>query len=339
MSFKVVHTDPGPPGADIGESLLESLDATLVIGRWRTEEEIVSNAGDADAVLGRIAGQPFTRKVLEQLTKCRIVAGVGVGYEATDVDAATDCGIVVTNVPDYCLDEVSGRAIALMLAMGYKIIQIDKVVKEKQANMVGNARDMMGIVRSISRMRDQTLGIVGLARIGTATAVKARGLGMRVIAYDPYIAGGSMETLGVQPVDLDTLLKESDFISLHIPLTSETRNMIGYEEFKKMKPTCHFINTARGGCVDEPALIRALQEELIAGAGLDVTVDEPIAADNPLIKMPNVILTGHSAWHSTAAQAELFFKPMTQVVLALQGKWPPYAVNIEVRRKWLEKWG
>ncbi len=189
------------------------------------------------------------------------------------------------------------------------------------------------------RMRDQTLGIVGLGKIGTATALKARGLGMRVIAYDPYVLGAIMESRGVKPVDLDTLLRESDFISLHTPLTPETSKMIGYSEFKKMKPTCYFINTARGGCVDQEALIRALQEGLIAGAGIDVTVDELIAPDNPLLQMDNVILTGHSAWYSTTSEWEVYYKPMTQVVMALEGKWPIYALNVEVQEKWLEKWG
>jgi phosphoglycerate dehydrogenase-like enzyme len=188
-------------------------------------------------------------------------------------------------------------------------------------------------------MRDQTLGIVGLGKIGTVTALKARGLGIKVIAYDPYIFDGVMESHGVKPVDFDTLLRESDFISLHTPLTSETHTMFGYEEFKKMKPTCYFINTARGRCVDEPALIAALKENLIAGAGIDVTVEEPIEADNPLIKMPNVILTGHSAFYSTTSDAELFYKPMTQVAMALRGKWPLYGLNPEVKEAWLQKWG
>jgi D-3-phosphoglycerate dehydrogenase len=162
---------------------------------------------------------------------------------------------------------------------------------------------------------------------------------MRVMSYDPYVLGAVMESRGVQPVDFYTLLRESDFISLHTPLTSETQNMIGYEEFKKMKPTCYFINTARGICVDEPALIRALQEGLIAGAGIDVTAQEPIEADNPLIKMPNVILTGHSGFYSVSSDKELFLKPMTQVVMALNGEWPLYGLNPEIKEEWLKKWG
>ena len=338
MSFKVVHTFP-IPGVDLGESLLEPFDVTLVKGMWRTEEEIIHNAADADAIIGVASFQPYNRRLLGTLSKCRIIASIGIGYEQADLEAATEQGIVVTNVPDYCLDEVSGLAIAFMLALGHKILQIDRAVKERQINVILHRDALMEVAHPMFRMRDQTLGIVGLGKIGTATALKARGLGMRVIAYDPYVLGAVMESRGVKPVDLDTLLRESDFISLHTPLTPETSTMIGYEEFKKMKPTCYFINTARGGCVDQDALIRALQEGLIAGAGIDVTVDEPIAPDNPLLTMEHVILTGHSAWYSTISDWEIYYKPMTQVVMALEGKWPHYALNLEVQGRWLEKWG
>jgi D-3-phosphoglycerate dehydrogenase len=338
MSFKVVHA-LALPDVDLGEELLEPLDAALVKGMWLTEDEIISHARDADAVIGVVTYQPFTRRVLKALENCRILAGIAVGFEMVDLEAATECGMVVTNVPDYGIDEVSGMAITLMLGSGNKLLQVDKAVKERQVCFARDREALLDIVRPKFRMRNQTLGIVGLGRIGTASALKARGLGMRVMAYDPYVLGPVMESRGVKPVDLDTLLRESDFISLHTPLTPETSNMIGYEEFKKMKPTCYFINTARGGCVDQAALIRALQEGLIAGAGIDVTVDEPIAADNPLITMPNVILTGHSAWYSNSADFEIFYKPMTQVVAALKGEWPVYAVNPEVEKQWLEKWG
>lgn len=339
MGFKVVHMFP-LPGVDLGEKLLEPLEALFVKGMWRTEEEIIHNAADADAILGVASFQPYNRRVLGALSRCRIIASIGIGYEQADLEAATEHGIVVTNVPDYCLDEVSGLAIGFMLALGHKILQIDRAVREKQANIILQREEaLMGFAYPMFRMREQTLGIVGLGKIGTATALKARGLGMRVIAYDPYVLGAIMESRGVKPVDLDRLLRESDFISLHTPLTPETSGMIGYEEFKKMKPTCYFINTARGGCVDQDALIRALKEGLIAGAGIDVTVDEPIAPDNELLLMQNVILTGHSAWYSTTSEWELYYKPMTQVVMALEGKWPLYALNIEVQKKWLGRWG
>ncbi len=338
MAFKVVNT-LGLPDKNQGEELLTSSGFTYIRGLWQTEDEFIVNGRDADAILGDISRKPFTRRVLEELTRCRIVAGIGLGYESVDLEAATEKGIVVTNVPDYCLDEVSGRAIALILALAYKVVQANQAVKEDQVAMVGNPAAMLKVIQPVFRVRGQTLGLIGCSKIGTVTSIKAKGLGMNVIAYDPYVFGGTLESLGIKQVDMDTLLMESDFVSVHVPLTTETKNLLGYEQFKRMKPTAYVINTARGAVIDEPALIRALQEGLIAGAGLDVTVKEPVDKENPLILMPNVILTGHSAWYSSAAEAELFFiKPISQVILALEGRWPPYAVNLEVKKKWLEMW-
>jgi D-3-phosphoglycerate dehydrogenase len=338
MNFKVVNLLP-LPGVDFGDQLLEPLGATLVKRMSQTEDEILNIAKDADAVIGVPSFHPFNRSTLEGLSNCRIVAGIGIGYDQTDLEAATELGIAVTTVPDYCLDEVSSFAITLILALGHKLIKLDKAVREKQIVFTNDREALMERAYPILRMRDQTLGIIGLGKIGTATALKARGLGMRVIAHDPYVLGAVMETHGVTPVDLNTLLSESDFISIHTPLTSETKNLMGYEEFKKMKRTSYFINTARGGCVDQQALVQALQQGIIAGAGIDVTVDEPISPDSPLLELPNVILTGHIAWYSTKSEGELYGKPMTQVVRALNGKWPLYVVNTEVKERWIKKWG
>ncbi len=338
MKFKVVHTYP-IAGVDLGEKLLEAFDASLVKTVCRTEDEIIRIAEDADAVIGVVSLHPFNRRVLKALSKCRIVAGMGIGFDTTDLEAATEYGIVVTNVPDYCLDEVSGLAIAFMLTLGHKIPQLDKAVKERQINLTTDRKAVMDLAHPIFRMRDQTVGVIGFGKIGTTTALKAKGLGMKVIAYDPYVLGPVMESHGVKPVDMRTLLRDSDFISLHIPLTVETAKMIGYQEFKEMKRTGYFINTARGGCVDQTALVRALKEGLIAGAGIDVTVDEPISPGNPLLKIQNVILTGHAAWYSVASEAEVHYKPMTQVALALNGEWPLYAVNPEVKKNWMNRWG
>jgi D-3-phosphoglycerate dehydrogenase len=148
-----------------------------------------------------------------------------------------------------------------------------------------------------------------------------------------------MESRGATPVDLETLLTQSDFISIHTPLTSETKGMFGYEQFRKMKRTAYFINTARGGCVEQAGLIKALTEGLIVGAGIDVTIDEPIAPDNELLTMTNVILTGHSAWYSVTSEVDLYRRPMTQVVQALKGELPAYTVNTEVKANWMARWG
>ncbi len=337
MGFKVANIF-NLPEADFGDELLDPLGATLVKGMWRTEEEIIAHAHDADAIIGVVSIQPFNRRLLTALPRCRVIAGIGIGYDKTDLEAATELGIAVTNVPDYCLDEVSGLAITYMLALGHRLLQIDRAVRERRIVFTMDKKALDEIARPMFRMRDQTLGIVGLGKIGTVTALKARGLGMRVIAYDPYILRPVMESRGVTPVDFDTLLRESDFISIHIPLTSETRNMFGYEQFKTMKQTAYFINTARGGCVDQVGLIRALEEARIAGAGIDVTVDEPIAPDNPLLTLSNVILTGHSAWYSVTSEVDLNRRPMTQVVQALRGEYPLYTVNTDVKNTWMTRW-
>jgi D-3-phosphoglycerate dehydrogenase len=338
MSLKVVNIF-ALPEVDFGEELLDPLRATIVKGMWMTEQEIIAHAHDADAVIGAVSVQPFNRRLLTALPRCRVIAGTSTGYDNTDVEAATELGIAVTNVPDYCIDEVSGRAVAFMLALGHKLLQIDRAVRDRRMAFTMDKKALNEIAYPMFRMRDQTLGIVGLGKIGTVTAMKARGLGMRVIAYDPYLLRPVMESRGVTPVEFETLLRESDFISLHTPLTSETRNMFGYEQFKKMKRTAYFINTARGGCVDQAGLIQALQKALIAGAGIDVTVDEPMAPENPLLIMSEVILTGHSAWYSVTSEADLYRRPMTQVVQAFRGELPVYSVNPDVQAKWVAKWG
>ena len=338
MGFKVVNVFRLPE-VDFGDELLHPLSATLVNGMWMKEEEIIAHSRDADAVIGVVSIQPFNRRLMSALPRCRVIAGIGIGYDKTDLEAARELGIAVTNVPDYCLDEVSGLAVGYMLALGHRMLQIDRAVRERRVVFTVDKKALNEIAHPIYRMRDQTVGIVGLGKIGTVTALKARGLGMRVMAYDPYVLRPVMESRGVTPVDFDTLLRESDFISIHTPLTSETNNMFGYEQFRKMKRNAYFINTARGGCVDQAGLIQALKEGLIAGAGIDVTLDEPIAKDNPLLTMTNVILTGHSAWYSVTSEVDLYRRPMTQVIQALRGEFPVYTVNAEVKTKWMARWG
>ena len=301
MGFKVANIW-SLPGEDYNEEKLAPYNVSLVRGLWMTEDEILANTYDADAIIGCVSVQPFTLRLLEKLKNCRIIAGVGIGYDTTDVEAATRLGVAVTNVPDYCLDEVSGLALTFMLSLGHKIRTIDLAVRKKHVLFTVDRQALADTAYPIFRMRDQTLGIIGLGKVGTTLALKVRGLGMKVIAHDPYVLGPVMESRGVVPVDFDTLLAESDFISLHTPLNAETRGLMTYDCYRKMKKTCYFINTSRGGCVDQPGLIRALQEGLIAGAGIDVTIDEPISEENPLLGMPNVILTGHSAWYSVTAQ-------------------------------------
>lgn len=341
MSFKVVNT-MAIPGISYGEELLEPLDATLVTGRWFTEDDLITHTKEADAVICASPGQPWNQRVVNALSRCRILATLSIGYDRIHLKTAGKLGLAVTNIPDFCIDEVSSQAIALIMALGRRLFPIDRAVREHQPHFApANRKGLADFAYPVFRMRDQTLGIVGLGKIGTAVALKARGIGMRVIAYDPNVLGGIMLSRGVEPVDFETLLHESDYISINADLNKETRGMFGPEEFGKMKPTCYLINTARGEIVQQAALMEALRDGLIGGAGLDVTEDEPIAAGNPILKMMNVILTGHSAWYSTASDSasELWHKAMVQVVMALKGEWPTYAVNPEIKERWLEKWG
>ena len=340
MKFKVINTIYSPE-LDFGEILLSSVDAELVNGRWLDEDELIHHTSDADAIICSAPIQAWTPQVIRPLGNCRILASLGIGYDSIHLKTASNMGIAVTNIPDYCIDEVSGHAIALMLALGRKLLQIDKIVRQHNINFVPPRRETIGeFIRPIFRFRDQTVGILGMGKIGTATALKAKGLGMRVIAYDPYVLNEVMFSHGVEPVGFETLLREADYLSIHAWLNDETRQMIDEDAFSKMKSTAFLINTARGEIVDQTALIQALGGGRIAGAGLDVTSDDPIASDNPMIKMDQVIFSGHSAWYSTASDSGPMFwhKAMEQVVQALDGRWPAYAVNPEAKPKWVDRW-
>ncbi len=341
MGFKVVNTIH-LPGMDFGEKLLAGTGSTLVNAMGRTEDEIIANAADADAVICSGPVQPWTGRVIKSLAKCRIIASLGVGYDRIDLDAAADSAIAVTNIPAYCIDEVSAQAIALMLALGRKLFQCDRAVREKNVNFVPPARkNVTEILSPMFRLSDQTAGIFGFGKIGRAAAMKAKGLGMTVIAHDPHVLDEVIESCGIEPVDFEELLARSDYLSIHSSLNGSTRNRFDMHTLKKMKPTAYIINTARGEIINEPDLINAITGNVISGAGLDVTENDPVPAGAPILNVPGVILTGHSGWFSATADSEKAFwhRAMEQAVYALEGKWPPYAVNPEIRKKWMERWG
>jgi len=340
VAFKVVNT-LCTPGIDFGEKHLDGFGVTLVKGEWHEEEELIKHTQGADAIICSGPSQPWTSRVIRTLGRCRILATPSIGYDRIDVDAATAQSIAVTNVPDYCIDEVSNQAIALLMALHRKIVTIDKAVRSEQAHLTPFQKEALEKHASpIHRLQNQTLGIIGFGKIGSAVALKARGLGLRVFAYDPYVYGAVMKSLGAHPVDLDTLFAESDYVSIHAYLNEETRAMVGEEAFRLMKPSAYLINTARGPIVDQHALVQALKEGRIAGAGLDVTAVEPIPKEDPILGFPNVILSGHSAWYSTVSNSneELWHKAALQVASALKGEWPCYAVNPRVKQEWLQKW-
>ena len=340
MSFKAVATFYVPGIVPTYDELLTELGAQVDKTFCATEEELVSACSEADAVIAlgiRITpGYIFSRKVIENLNKCRVVALTGIGYDNVDIAAATEKGICVANNPYYCLEEVSDHTMALILACARKFYQ---VLPDINNGKWSTQTDYLSALKPLHRLSRQTLGLIGFGNIARALVPKARAFGLRIIAYAPHVPGVLFETFKVESVELDQLLEESDFVSLHTALTPETKHMMGLPQFKKMKRTAYFINTARGELVDERALYTALSEGLIAGAGLDVLESEPPDQDNPLLKLSNVLITGHFAYYSEESREELFRWPWEEVARVLRGEWPEGLINPQVKDQFCAKWG
>ena len=306
--------------------ILSTIDAQLIEASLKSEDDIINEASDADAVVvGSI--EPYTRKAIEALTKCKIISRQGIGYNNIDVIAATEQGIPVSYVPDASTAEVSDHTMALILSFSRKLLSVNQAAK---GGAWQSGRGLGAIVRPLYRLNEQTLGLIGLGRIGKAISQKAKAFGLKILVYDPYVPEAAYRELGIKPVGLEKLLADSDYISIHAPLTEETRHLFKLEHFRKMKPTAYIINTSRGGLIDEQALITALSEGYIAGAGLDVTDPEPPHPDNPLLKMKNTIITAHSAFYSERSAEELRRCAVKAVLDALTGKWPAQLANPEV---------
>ncbi len=283
----------------------------------KTEDEVIAAGRDADALLLQYA--PLTGRVLDALPCCRAVARYGVGVDTVDLAAATERGVVVANVPDYCMEEVSDHALALGLALWRGVVLYDRAIR-------GGKWDAT-IKKPMTRLHGKVMGVIGLGRIGSCLAGKAAGVGMAVIGCDPYLA--SLPS-GVRRVSLQELLQEADMVSLHLPLNTETRHLIGEAELRLMKPTALLVNTSRGGLVDTAALCRALGEGRIGGAALDVLEKEPIPADSPLLSLPNVILSPHAGWYSDQSLVDLKRKTAEAAVAVLRGQRPYSVVNPDV---------
>ncbi|WP_422124417.1 C-terminal binding protein [Planococcus sp. X10-3] len=321
--FKVVVTDYEYSTFAPEEAVLDKLGIKLTFEQCKTEEDVIAACKDADALINQYA--PITRNVIEQLDNCKVISRYGVGFNTIDVDAATEKGIIVGNVTDYCLDEVSNHAMALLLSLARKVTLLNDAVK--------NGNWDFKVAVPIYRLQGKTLGLVGFGNIPQTVARKAKAFDLNVIAYDPFVAPEVAAAQGVQLVTLDELCERSDYLSVHVPLNAHTEGMISRKEFAMMKKEAFIINTARGPIIDEQALIEALQAGEIAGAGLDVLETEPIAADNPLLAMNNVILNPHSAFYSVEAETELKRKTAENVADVLSGYYPTYLVNRAVKDK------
>lgn len=320
--FKVVVTDHPFPNMEIEQRELGKIGADLVVRQCGGEDEVLDLTRDADAVLNTYA--KITSTAIREMTRCRIIARYGIGVDNVDVKAASQRGIVVTNVPDYCVDEVSDQALTLLLALERKVVPLDKTVR---TGVWSYQR-----FRPIFRLRGRALGLVGFGKIARRLAEKAAALGLRIKAYDPCISNEMIKAAGAEPVSLETLLKTSDYVSIHCPLTPETRNMFGERLFSQMKPTAYLINTARGPIVDEQALYEAIKSKRLAGAALDVLCSEREPVRTPLLELEEVIITPHTAFYSEEAMVEQRLKAVTQVVKVLTGRSPDYPVNPEVLR-------
>lgn len=321
MSWKVLITDYVWPSTDPERAVLEAGGAEVVVAPDGKEETLVGLARDADAIMTCFAR--VTENVVRAADRCKVIGRFGVGVDNIAVSTATELGIAVTYVPDYCVDEVSDHVMALLHAWNRKIVLFDRSVKE-------HGWGSQPLTMRMMRLRGKTIGIVGFGRIGQAVANKARAFGMNVLAADPFIASSTVESFGGSLVELDQLLRESDFVSLHTPLSDGTRNMIGRDELESMKREAFLINAARGPLIDEDALYNALANGAIAGAGLDVMVDNVPSQDHPLLGLENIIITPHVAFFSQESTLELEQRAATEVVRVMRGEMPDNLVNTAV---------
>jgi D-3-phosphoglycerate dehydrogenase len=320
-SVTILVTDYAWPSLEIEAAVIgRAGTATLLTAKTGDEAELAELATNADAILtcwGKV-----TRAVLEAAARCQIVSRYGIGLDNIAVDDATRLGMLVTNVPDFCLDEVSDHALALLLATSRRIVGFARATRAGEWNSRAG--------RTLPRLRGQTLGLIGYGAIGRTLALKAAPLGLNVLAYTPRIARDAVVPNGAATNDLDELLRAADYISIHAPLNAETDGMIGERELRLMKPTAALINTSRGSIVNEAALVRALTEGWIAAAALDVLVQEPPDPDHPLLKLDNVIVTPHVAFASEAAVADLRTRAAENVACVLRGEMPANIVNPSV---------
>jgi D-3-phosphoglycerate dehydrogenase / 2-oxoglutarate reductase len=322
MARKLVAvTDSVFPNLDPARAVLGKIDADLLLAKGTKPEAILQVAKDADAVLTTYA--KVTAEMIPQLSRCRIISRFGIGVDNVDITSATKKGIVVTRVPDYCLDEVSDHAMALLLALARKI-------PFSNARTHGGTWEMKAVV-PIHRLRGKVLGLVAFGQIPQLVAPKAQAFGMRVVAYDPYISSEILSRANVERVEFEELLKVSDYVSIHTPLLPNTRHLFSAEVFSYMKPSAYLINTARGPIVDEVALAAALDGKQIAGAALDVMENEP-PNGSPLLGRENIILTPHTSFYSEESLVDLQIKASEEVVRVLSGERPRNPVNPEVMR-------
>ena len=319
---KVVLTDYVWESLDVEKKTLAGL-AELTALQTKTPDQFVAEAADCDALLNTYAG-PITADTMSKMPRCKIIARYGIGVDTIDLDAATAAGIIVTNNPTYCIEEVAEHTMALLLSAARKITFYDRQVRAGKWEVPPG--------KPIQRLAGSTIGLVGFGNIARQVAIRAAAFGMKVLYADPFVKDGQFDAPG-KKMELMDMLKQSDFVSVHPPLTPQTRKSINDEAFAAMKPNAVIINCARGPVIDTDALVRALDAKKIAGAALDTTDPEPLPNPHPLRGRENVIINPHAAWYSEQAMIGLQAGAHGEVRRVLTGEWPINVVNKAVKGK------
>jgi D-3-phosphoglycerate dehydrogenase / 2-oxoglutarate reductase len=326
--FRVKYFGSNDVPVDLIKPILDEIDAELVIARPTTDAEIIEAGRDADGIIMH-GSVPFTKEIISQLRKTKVVCRTGVGVDRMDLGAAEEYGIKVCNAAGCNSIEVSEQAIGLLIACSRKLVRMNQYVRDGKWRR--HTAELHRYRGRVYRIAGCTMGIVGLGHVGRQVAPRAQGMKLTVQTYDPYLDPKIAENLGVKMVSFDELVKTSDFVSLHAPLTKQTRKMFGAARFKAMKNTAYLINCARGGLVDTEALYDALVAGEIAGAALDVTDPEPLPADHKILTLPNVIVTCHTAANSDESYVDCQTHAAREVARVLMGQEP----TTEIKDPWL----
>ena len=282
------------------------------------QREIMKATKDAEVFL--YSGAQITSEIIDNMEKCRLICRYGIGYDDIDYMRAAERGIMVCNAPNYGVIDVAEHAVALLLACSKRLIYMNDCVRDKFWNI-----SEMG---ASSRMSDKTIGFIGFGKIARCVCTRTNVLGMKAIVYDPYVKNECLNEYGAEGASLDKVLQTADYVTLHMPLNSETRHILGMNEFQKMKRTAYLVNTSRGGLINEPELVDALENGVIAGAGLDVFEEESANLDSRLLSMKNVVLTPHVAWNTAEASGALHKEVTDNVIRYLNGEKPLNIVNM-----------
>ncbi|MDE0086956.1 MAG: C-terminal binding protein [Candidatus Poribacteria bacterium] len=322
-NWKVLITDYAWSSIEPEREVLAKIGAELIVAETGGEKELLTLAPKVDGIL--TCWKPVRKCVIDSAKKCQIIARYGIGLDNIDVETATENGIIVTNVPAYCVDEVSDHAMALLLACSRNISVYNEAIKSGIWDQ--------NIGQQMYRLRGKTLGIIGFGHIAKAIIPKAKAFGLNVKIYSPRTSTELIQPQGAEKVSFQDLLKTADFITIHAPLTAETQHMFSHDEFRAMKSTAFLINTARGGIVDTAALTEALQNGEIAGAGIDVLETEPPEIDEVLLTLDNVVITPHAAFVSEESILELEVTAATCVAQVLTGQLPESIVNPSVLKR------